>query len=266
MKFKRGKGFSGKLSRGLYLCFVVFLFLNCGLNNFVSAEPLRVDPLLKTSWKQRDMYAVFTPENERLGCWSVAFAQILFYHGLVPTGATSYTGTYYSVEADFENPSVDLQYVVSRITPETSAIQAEHTARYLWYAAAASGKDFGTTRYTGNSDVRRDRIAEYYGISSRRVRRTSHGEEGVIEFIRDELKEGRPLLLHVDGETGDGGSTAHALVIDGCRGENQNFEVHLNFGWEGVGDGWYSFFEPYDTEYGNYNDYERWVLRIHPPK
>src|SRR5689334_17210302 len=53
-----------------------------------TGQPL---PLLHTHWYQDGPFARFTPQQERLGCWSTAYAQILFYHRLPPTGHVAYT-------------------------------------------------------------------------------------------------------------------------------------------------------------------------------
>jgi len=46
--------------------------------------------LLKTQWYQDGPFAQFTPNHERVGCWSTAYAQILYYHRLKPTGRVKY--------------------------------------------------------------------------------------------------------------------------------------------------------------------------------
>src|SRR5512135_231950 len=50
-------------------------------------------PYILTRWKQDDGYAAFTPDSALLGCWSVAFAQVLAYHKLSPSGKVNYTTT-----------------------------------------------------------------------------------------------------------------------------------------------------------------------------
>ncbi len=230
----------------------------------------RVGPLLATSWKQRDAYAAFTPINpdsgqhERLGCWSVAFAQILFHHGIEPSGETTYTGSYYEVGADFDAPHVDMALVLPRIQSDSSSQAALETARYLWYAAMATQKDFGTGSYMGNSDLRRQSISEHYQVSSSRLRFPDSDKAAIEDYIRNELKAGRPLLLYIEGTTAGDEGLGHALVIDGFEGSGEGFQVHLNFGWEGVSDGWYPFWEKIVSVYGSFDKPERWVLAISP--
>ncbi|MCX7023041.1 MAG: C10 family peptidase [Spirochaetes bacterium] len=235
-----------------------------------SAPRGRLGPLVSTQWKQRDAYAAFTPlnpetgEHERLGCWSVAFAQILFLHKLEPRGSQAYSGEYYAVKADFDAPDVDLSLVAPRLEAGTPGARKLETARYLWYAALATGKDFGTGGYLGNSDLRRERIETHYGVGTRRLRTLDSSKAEIEAFIRSELESGRPLLLYVEGSQAGEEGSGHALVIDGIEGSGESLSLHLNFGWEGVSDGWYAFWKPIVSAYGTFDSPDRWVLAIRP--
>ncbi len=232
----------------------------------MKAETQVITPLIKTTWKQRDAYALFSPEHERLGCWSVALAQILFHHGLVPSGQTSYKGKKYTVSADFENPPISLKDISPKIDHLTSEINKTETARFLWYNALITGKDFGTGDYTGNSDVRRERLEKHYKVKTKRIRFPESSKRDIEKFVSNELIQHRPLLLFIEGnEPGDEGF-GHALVIDGFKTESGKFFVHFNFGWEGISDNWYDLWKPIKSEYGNYNKPDRWIMAILPFK
>ncbi len=47
-------------------------------------------PFIQTRWKQDGPYSVLAPGNDLLGCWSIAFAQVLAYHHRQPTGRVTY--------------------------------------------------------------------------------------------------------------------------------------------------------------------------------
>jgi hypothetical protein len=53
----------------------------------------KVPHLLRTEWDQADIYSKHTPTQVRLGCWSTAIAQILYYHKLSPKGKVNYQCT-----------------------------------------------------------------------------------------------------------------------------------------------------------------------------
>jgi hypothetical protein len=245
---------------------VLFSFIFLILILSVSKAETPDIPLIKTTWKQRDAYALFSPNQERLGCWSVALAQILFHHGLVPSGQTSYKGKNYNVSANFDNQKIDFKNIVNRIDPLTSEINKTETARYLWYAALITGKDFGTGNYIGNSDVRRERLEKHFKVKTKRIRYPESSRKEIEGFIKSELKNGNPLLLFIEGEEAGDEGFGHALVIDGYKVESGKILVHLNFGWEGISDGWYELWNPIKSKYGNYNKTDRWIMAIRPYK
>ncbi|HEY0110558.1 MAG TPA: hypothetical protein VGB67_13055, partial [Fibrella sp.] len=47
--------------------------------------------LLATQWKQMGGFEFYTPDSLRVGCWSTALAQIVYYHRLKPFGQVVYT-------------------------------------------------------------------------------------------------------------------------------------------------------------------------------
>jgi hypothetical protein len=219
----------------------------------VNAFAQTVEPLIKTTWHQsgRD-YALFSPDNQSLGCWSIAMAQILFYHGLVPSGQTSYAGRKkgsQTVYANFNNPSVNLRNVSLRLDRSTPDINKIETARYLWYAALVTGKDFGTDNYIGNTDVRRARWSEHYPVATNRIQYPESNMNKIEEYIIAELTQRRPLILYIEGAAGGEHTEAgaHALVIDGIRKDANQTLVHLNFGWGGRADGWYDLWQTIHT-------------------
>ena len=224
------------------------------------AEADQTGPLLTTHWGQRGGYAQYTPKKERLGCWSVALAQILYYHKVQPSGFVQYEGKGYKVAETLDH-QFDWDLFVDRVSRSTPKQKQSEVARYCYYTAIAIGKDFvAEAAYKGNSDVRRKGISDYFGCPTRAYRNYRQGPEAVRKAILSELDQNRPLLLYVEGERGLG----HAFVIDGARKAGDRFEVHLNCGWEGKDDGWYEFEKPIKTSRGLFDNSNRWVLAIRP--
>src|SRR5436190_1077651 len=74
---------------------LAFACLICGAGH--AADPstnaeagLGKEFLLRTHWYQDGPFAGLTPNHEHVGCWSTAYAQILFYHRLKPHGHVTY--------------------------------------------------------------------------------------------------------------------------------------------------------------------------------
>jgi hypothetical protein len=262
--FAAGKNFIPRATNMKRIILILFSILI--IIPHLQSEQSDIKPMLKTTWKQREAYAMFSPKHERLGCWSIALAQVLFFHGLIPSGQTSYKGKIYTVSADFENPAINIENIVFKIDNSTADINKTETARFLWYSALVTGKDFGTGDYIGNTDVRRERLGRHFKVKTSRIRYPESAKTEVEKFINDELINNRPLLIYVEGkEAGEEGS-GHALVIDGYKKESGKTLVHLNFGWEGVSDGWYDLWSPIKSKYGNYNKSDRWIMSIRPNK
>ncbi|MHC4552146.1 MAG: C10 family peptidase, partial [Planctomycetota bacterium] len=189
-------------------CFMISLLC---LTGFSFGNSRNVQPLLKTQWAQRGLYAAYTPGQERLGCWSVAFAQILFFHRINPTGKVEYNGNEYAI-----NETLDYQfmwdYFEKTLKSESSEKSRSEVARYCYYTAIAIQKDFDNGEgYKGNSDLRRQRIKKYFQCNTRRYGNDRNSDRGIREVILTELAAGRPLLLYLEGKKGLG----HAFVIDG---------------------------------------------------
>jgi hypothetical protein len=112
-----------------------------------------IQPLLTTQWGQRGLYAKYVPNNERLGCWSVALAQILYYHRVQPAGQVSYEGDGYRVRESLDH-RFDWDLFADTVTEATPARKQNEVAKYCYYAAIVIGKDFaGEAAYHGNSDA-----------------------------------------------------------------------------------------------------------------
>ncbi len=218
------------------------------------------EPLIETRWAQRGPYAEFTPNSERLGCWSVAFAQILYYHRLQPSGQVSYDGKGYAVSEDFRR-RFEWHLFAESLSGDTPPETRAEVARYCYYTALAIRKDFvKESAYKGNSDVRRAGVEKHFGCATQRYSDDRDGRRGVERVIISELKRKRPLLLYTEGANGLG----HAFVIDGARTSDGRLEVHLNCGWAGADDGWYEFWQPFATSRGLFDSPGRWVLAIRP--
>jgi hypothetical protein len=217
-------------------------------------------PLLQTHWDQRDEYAMFAPNQWRLGCWSTAFAQILYYHRLAPHGSNSYTcsnGTY--VSADFDSYTFDWRRLVNRIDPGTPQASAEEVARYSFFTSVVIEKDFNTGDYMLSHSGRARALEDHYDCdTSVKELWWLYDIEDLKDDIAEEIDAARPLMLHMRNTS----KSYHAVVIDDYRIVGSQFQVHVNMGWEGSHDGYYdiegAIYTYDDTDY-------RKIVTIRPP-
>ncbi len=104
-------------------------------------------PLLQTHWGQTGFYARYSPNHERVGCWSVALGQILYYHRLRAQGNIRYqcsNGT--DVGCDIARYSADFANFANSLATAPE-LQRNAVAAYLFITASVLEKDYGTGDY-----------------------------------------------------------------------------------------------------------------------
>jgi hypothetical protein len=196
---------------------------------------------LKTHWKQMGGFEQDTPDHLRLGCWSTAFAQIVYFHQLKPFGHVAYTSSKgYDINIDIDSSKVDLSKLKMQIDTTTPMPDVAALAKYNYFAALAVNKDFGTDNYM-HKLAPASLLEEHYKIKVSRYiswHRILPYSSGKLEsVIKKEISAKRPLFLHFANLSNFG----HSVVIDGYKLTGNQFYVHLNQGQGGPQDGWYDF-------------------------
>lgn len=192
------------------------------------------EPLLRTHWKQDSIYAKYTPRNELLGCWSVAFAQVLAFHRLQPSGKVNYT-THGGITIDQTVIPVNWDKIVSTVNRETQEENSDETARYCYQTSIIIQKDFGQGDYMDISVVPQE-ISEHFNCIVKRI------DLDLINGIINEIHSNRPIVAYFNDILSIKiVRNGHAAVLDGIAQENDDILVHVNFGWGGDSDGWYNY-------------------------
>ena len=192
-------------------------------------------PLIHTHWRQDGPYAAMAPGGELLGCWSIAFAQVLAYHRVAPHGRVRYETRQAVIIDETLCSAINWNRLVPAIEPGTSAESRAETARYCYNAAVVVQKDFGRGEYRNLAQIPGE-ISEHYGCAVERVNTM------LAETVRSELRLGRPLVAYfTDILQIRIVRTGHAAVLDGMAEKDGRLLVHLNLGWGGASDGWYDF-------------------------
>lgn len=232
-----------------------------------SQQPLTLkgDVLLKTNWDQWGIYARYTPENQVLGCWSTALAQILYYYRLKPHGIVTYTCTKgYQIRDTLSGYPTTWKDFRPAINQSSLSKNVLAVSRYSYLTAIAIGKDFGTPKYRAlvnpgpAAEVHFDCLTEFYvcftGVvpfsadqlaeisKKERIKAVVEAEE-IKRIIKKEIDQKRPLYFHMSNL----GSYGHSTVIDGYQVLEKKFMVHLNYGAGGYRSGWYELFKPIDV-------------------
>ncbi len=189
-----------------------------------------------TTWNQGAPYNNLCPVDPRtgnrsqVGCVAVAMAQLMTFwqypQNIELTSADNYitrTGKIL-IDASAANlPSIDY----NNGSPDENALAGLCLATGILietdFVDGGSGADF----YTSYLAIR-DRLGFREAICDTYI------STGFIPAnLINEIKAGRPSVLCITSENG-----AHSVDVDGYDEETGAF--HLNFGWGGQNDGWYS--------------------------
>ena len=243
---KRKKLFFLIASLGMFLV-AVFLFIRKAATggfekelvpSFTEPQSVWNDihgPYILTRWKQDGAYAAFTPENELLGCWSVAFAQVLAFHRLSPSGNVQYITSDGKIINQNLHDSINWGEINNYFDSDSLSDLTWETARFCYQVATVLQKDFGTGEYKDISIVSHE-VSEHYRCMVKKV------DSDLIGAIESEIHLGRPVIAYFNDILAIKiVRNGHAVVVDGSAEDENNLYIHLNCGWGGDSDGWYEF-------------------------
>ncbi len=221
-----------------------------------------VAPLTTSRWNQDAPYWNYTPRVNGAptytGCSATATAQIMYYwkYPAQGQGSHSYQWSGQTLSADFNHP-----YYWDRMLDSYSGAhtdeQIDAVARLMSDVGISINMDYATD---GSGAYPNDNNAffAFFKYSSD-IHETSRADAGswaaYFQIVKDQLDVHQPPLLCI--YTPDVG---HAVVADGYRTSPSN-QVHINMGWGGFADSYYSLENIYGFGSAEW-DYA--VLNIHP--
>jgi hypothetical protein len=207
------------------------LFLLFGLQVHVLFG--QVTPLLSTTWNQTCHYNTDCPTvgsggacgKAYTGCNATAMAQIFKYYSYPETGMDSHCNTNNSSHCvDFGLQTYNYSLMPNNVTsanPEVAKLMYQlGVAVDMQWSGTSSNSFFGIIPFK-----------KYFKYSPKMYSTATFMFDttpDLIEGIKAELDAGRPVYAK-------GGS--HFYLIDGY---NLSDQFHMNFGWGGVYDGYYS--------------------------
>jgi len=221
---------------------ITYVFARTTIIDFQKGKFQNQDSIfLKTHWQQMGGFERHSPDHLRLGCWSTALAQIVYFHQLKPFGHLAYKSSKgFNINEDIDSSKIDLTNLSMQIDSTTPKSNIEALAVYNYYAALAVNKDFGTDHYM-HKLAPASLLEEHYNVSCARYiswKQALPYSAGKLEnIIMEEISQKRPLFLHFT----DLKNFGHSVVIDGYKRVASQFFVHLNQGQGGPQDGWYDF-------------------------
>lgn len=231
-----------------------------------------VEPLLKTKWGQGYPYNLDCPViNDKYcetGCGATALAQILNYyrsstHG---SGELRYSTESKHIEQymNFEELNLNWDAIQDTYDDRSTEEQSAEVAKLMHacgvslamnYNVGGSGSNYGGVGYA---------LTKFWNYNPNiAYKHTKIRYDEPLEVqMRNELSKGHPIFaVLIDLFLG------HAAVVDGY---DSNGWFHYNFGWEGIGDGYYDdvrFVKPVkeDGKSMGYDFYKNhYILNISP--
>ena len=195
-----------------------------------------VQPLLKSKWGQDYPYSKQT--QYVTGCVATAVAQVMYYHKWPAQGKgqESYKVTFDNTvrSADFTKSHYDWDNMLPDYNRRNVTTKQEDAVALLMNDVGIATNMQYTDRASGTQSYMAERaLRNYFDYDAALVTRFDEGEDNFIEIVKKELRNGFPLYISGDSKTGGG----HAWVCDGFDKEDR---FHMNFGWNGQANGYYS--------------------------
>ena len=195
-----------------------------------------VQPLLKSKWGQDYPYSKQT--QYVTGCVATAVAQVMYYHKWPAQGKgqESYKVTFDNTvrSADFTKSHYDWDNMLPDYNRRNVTRKQEDAVALLMNDVGIATNMQYTDRASGTQSYMAERaLRNYFDYDASMVTRSYEGVDNFIEIVKNELRNGFPLYISGDSKTGGG----HAWVCDGFDEEDK---FHMNFGWNGQANGYYS--------------------------
>ncbi len=208
-----------------------------------------ISPMIATKWSQsapyNDMCPTIDGKATVTGCVATAMAQVLNYYKY-PTkgqGSISYTigavtnsdgtvsGTDYSF--DFANTTFDWNNMLDAYTGSATDAQKQAVATLMSACGASVQMEYSSDESGAFSDYVPQALIKYFGYSNSAyyTSRDYFTFDDWDDLVYDQLKTYGPLLYNGVSATG-----GHAFVLDGYNGDGY---YHINWGWEGLSDGYF---------------------------
>ena len=224
-----------------------------------------VGPLLTCVWDQTYPYNVLCPEdssgvNATAGCVATAMCMIMYYYRypLQGTGVHSYTAKGYVTQyVDFGATHYNWDGMLDKIT-EVSGQSIVAIAQLQYHAGVSVNMIYGPTISGAESENVPMALKQHFGYSplAQYIHRSNYNSTDWENIIVGQLDSLNPVYYEGGEPNADYG---HAFVCDGYQVTGTNKMFHFNFGWSGLGNGYYTLSNP-----NGYTLYQNLIRNCYP--
>lgn len=191
------------------------------------------------------------------GCVATAMAIVMKYHNFPKKGRGKHT--YWSngekLEFDFDSANFDYSLLLDEYTEGNYTEEQAQAVGFLLKAAAASvNMQYGLYGSVAMVGVAGHYLYEkfHYSPDCQYIEASHFSESEWRSKIKQQIDKDLPMIYTGQGEYGD----RHAFV---CDGYDASFNLHINWGWDGIMNGYYSF-----DSMGGYAEFQGMVFNIEP--
>ena len=216
-----------------------------------------VAPLLTTQWNQQPYYNLLCPADANnpysghsvTGCAATAMAQVVRYWQWPNEGINqhSYVSNYGTLSVDFGSTTYDYNNMPDKLTAGSSSVQINAVATLMYHCGVSLNMDYGTNESSASLADIPNALERYFAYPDGGVlvSKSDYSDSDWSALIKNELDHSRPVLYAANQASGGG----HAFV---CDGYDANGLFHMNWGWGGIDDEYYSLTSLY-TPHAGYN-------------
>lgn len=207
-------------------------------------EPLPdIEPLLgETAWGQgkpfNNLCPIINEERSVAGCVATAISQIMYAHKYPEkgTGSNSYhIGRDTIISEDFSQTTYDWVNMLPSYKKTYTDEEATAVATLVYHIGVASFMSYHPQGSGTVSEWAMQAINTFFGYDAaiQPLLKDYLLEYEILSVVAKELQEGRPI--YISGRTTN--NEGHAFVCDGIHSDGF---IHINWGWDGSGNGFYT--------------------------
>ncbi len=206
-------------------------------------EIRNVEPLMLVNWDQGWPYNAMCPEDAAsqshgrvyVGCVAVAMCQVMKHWNYPESGTGSYThsnyanGGYGSRTVNFSQQTYNWEG-----TPLKAAGENDEMAKICYHVGVAVQMQWGPDGSGSYTEKVKDALVNYfrYDTNCQVMFKSSYSNESEYKnHLKEQLDNKHPMVY-----AGSGTGSGHAWNCDGYMDD----EFHMNWGWGGSGDGYYT--------------------------
>ncbi|MCX6272381.1 MAG: C10 family peptidase [Bacteroidetes bacterium] len=218
-----------------------------------------IEPFVPCLWDQGKYYNDLCPSGVPVGCVATAMAQVMFYyrypvHG---TGSHSYNhATYGQQSANFGATTYSYDGMLNQLF-----LANYEVARLSYHCGVSVNMDYAPDGSGADPNNAAASLRNYFGYASNTqlVNRMSYSNTGWINLMHSNLDLKKPMIY--SGNPSNGGA-GHAWVCDGYQGTDF---FHMNWGWSGASNGYYTVNDLNPSAVGtNFNSGHKLIINIYP--